>query len=193
MDSKDRRRFDGAIAKLLYTLNGTHSPNASMIGAYWSILKAYSWQQVADVMTKAIKESTGHISPLGLAQMLSDRAAADAQIAREYEADRLAEVDKANEEGRARFGNKLWRNAEFRIMKNVANMAYGRRCLGQSLEPLWIPSEGTEVYAGGFDYKAVVEAAPVAKDWSPFWSALKAEFEAYLTNQALSETAPYAL
>ena len=202
MDTTDRRRFDAAISKLLYALNGTARPAPSMIGAYWSVLRGHKWELVAAAMTRALNDSTGHVSPAKLAELCrpdpeTQRQAADVSRATALQ-HRLDQADaRAAAAGEKRHG-PAWFNEEFRAMLDVANMEYGRRLNGQIPGGFRFPTALVKGYAGNFDYMAVVLAAPKpkgkspdqhARAWDDLWTLLREEFEQY---QALSETAPDA-
>lgn len=203
MDQTDRARFDRAIQKLLYSLNGTARVTPQMAGAYWSILKGYDWPKVAAAMTTALREQTGHIAPAALAQLCrptaeQNRAAADVSRATQLQ-HRLDQADaRADSAGEKRHG-PAWFNEEFRAMLDVANMEFGRRCNGRPAGGLRFPTIDVKGYDGRFDYMAVVDATPRpkgrnpdkhAKAWEYFWQLLREDFESY---QALSETAPDAV
>ncbi len=198
MDQSDKARFDRAISKLLYSLNGTARVTPTMAGAYWSILKGYDWTRVAAAMTAALREKTGHVTPAELANLCrpsadENRAAADVSRATRLQ-HRLDQADaRADSAGEKRHGPS-WQMPEFRAMLDVANMEFGRRCNGRPAGGLRFPTIDVKGYDGKFDYMAVVLAAPRpkgkspnehAKVWDYFWQLLREEFETY---QALSES-----
>ena len=203
MDSKDRERFNRAIGKLLYSLNGTARVSPTIAGAYWSILKGYDWPKVADAMTRALRQKTGHITPAELAQMCRPSTEHQRQLADVDRATRLQHAldqadARAESAGEKRHGPS-WFNDEFRAVLDVANMEFGRRCNGQAPGGLRFPTIQTKGYDGRFDYMAVVDAAPRpkgkspnkhAKAWEVFWTLLREEFQLY---QALSDTPSDAL
>ena len=203
MDQNDRARFDRAIGKLLYSLNGTARVSPPIAGAYWSILKGYDWPKVAAAMTTALREHTGHIAPAALAQMCrptpeQNQAAAEVSRATQLQ-HRLDQADAAAAAAGEKRHGPAWFNEEFRAMLDVANMEFGRRCNGQPAGGLRFPTIDVKGYDGRFDYMAVVDATPRpkgrspdkhAKAWEYFWQLLREEFEQY---QALSKTAPDAL
>lgn len=188
MDSKDRARFDRAVSKLLYTLNGTAKASPTVISAYWSILRGYSWDSVATAMTVAIREKTGHITPAELSQMCGpDSEAQQERREIEFKQKQQAANQRADEAGRKRWG-KLWDSVEFQSMKDVANMEFNRRCSHQKAGGLRFPTPETKGYDGQFDYMEVVNAAELprtkfaqdhANAWEAFWKLLKEEFGAY--------------
>ncbi len=202
MDQSDKARFERAISKLLYSLNGTARVTPTMSGAYWSILKGYDWTKVAAAMTTALREKTGHVTPAELANLCRpdpDQARAAADISRGQRLqNRMDEADRnADVAGEKRHGPS-WFNDEFRAMLDVANMEYGRRCTGQAPGGLRFPTIDVKGYDGRFDYMAVVLAAPKpkgkspnkqARAWEDFWTMLREEFVQY---QALSDTPPGA-
>jgi len=203
MDQTDRPRFDRAISKLLYALNGTAKVSGTIAGAYWSILRGFDWTAVAAAMTTALRDKTSHVTPAELAQLCrpdpdQDRAAADVRRSTELQ-HRLDQADKnADLAGEKRHGT-AWFTPEFRAMLDVANMEFGRRCNGRPAGGLRFPTIDVKGYDGKFDYMAVVDAAPRPKSkdtneharvWEYFWRLLREEFEQY---QALSKTAPDAL
>ena len=203
MDQTDRARFDRAIGKLLYSLNGTARVSPPIAGAYWSILKGYDWTRVAAAMTVALREKTGHVTPAELANLCRpdpDQARAAADISRGQRLqNRMDQADAAAAAAGEKRHGTAWFNEEFRAMLDVANMEYGRRCTGRPVGGLRFPTIDVKGYDGRFDYMAIVLAAPVAKGkspnkqakaWEEFWTMLREEFQQY---QALSETAPDAL
>ena len=203
MEPADRERFNRSIGKLLYSLNGTARVSPTIAGAYWSILKGYDWPKVAEAMTRALANKTGHVTPAELAQMCrpsteQQRTLADVDRATRLQ-HRMDQADiRANSAGEKRHG-PAWFNDEFRAVLDVANMEFGRRCNGRPAGGLRFPTIDVKGYDGKFDYMAVVDAAPrpkgssantAAKAWEVFWTLLREEYELY---QALSDTPSDAL
>lgn len=203
MDQSDRRRFDAALSKLLYSTTGTAKVSQTVLGAYWSVLRGHSWERIAAAMTRALNDSTGHVSPATLAEYCrpdadQDRERADVERATALQ-HRLDQADKnADLAGEKRHG-PAWFTPEFRAMLDVANMEFGRRVNGRAPGGFRFPTVKARGYDGRFDYMAVVMAAPKpkgrshdkhSKAWDYFWQLLREDFEQY---QALSDTAPDAL
>ncbi len=205
MDQSDRRRFDAAISKLLYALNGTARVSPTVIGAYWSVLKGHTWTKVADAMTTALRESAGHMSPAGLSELCrhsdQDREAAAKVREERYQAARAKADQEADRNGVRRFGS-IWHDAEFQAMKDVANMEYRRRCTGSIPGGFRFPTDDKKGYDGKFDFMEAVNAAALPKSkkpnhhataWEAFWKLLREEFELFVKNQQVTAKPPEAL
>lgn len=191
MDQSDRGRFNNAITKLLQSTGGLRDVPTTMIGGYWMVLKDKPWPMVVGAMTRAMNDSTSHVTPAKLVdycrpeydQVAADKAREERYQAARSKADRVAELA-----GEKRFG-ALWRNSEFQAAKDVANMEYARRCNGQPAGGFRFPTIDVKGYDGKFDYMEVVNAAELprgkqpnehARAWEEFWRLLREEFQLYL-------------
>ncbi len=203
MDQSDRTRFENAISKLLQSVGGLRDIPRTMIGGYWLVLKDKPWPLVVAAMTRALNDSTGHVSPAKLVEYCRPDDQARVDVARATELQhRLDQADKnADLAGEKRFGS-IWHDHEFQAMKDVANMEYGRRVNGQVPAGFRFPTDKTRGYDGRFDYMAVVMAAPKpkgrshakhSKAWEYFWQLLREDFEVFVRNQALADKASDAL
>ena len=204
MDQSDRGRFDNAITKLLQSTGGLRDVPTTMIGGYWLVLKDKPWPLVSAAMTRAMNDSTSHVSPAKLVdycrpefdQVAADKAREERYQAARSKADRVAELA-----GEKRFG-ALWRNSEFQDAKDVANMEYARRCNGSQPGGFRFPTVDVKGYDGKFDYMMVVNAADLPRGkkpnhhstaWEAFWKLLREEFQLFVKNQQVTGKPPERL
>ena len=206
MDQSDHRRFDAALAKLLFTTNGQQRLPPNIAGAYWSVLKVHKWEVIAAAMTRALADQVGHVSPAKLAELCRPDAAANQAAADKIRDERhraaLAKADVAAELGGVKRFGSIWNDAEFQAAKDVANMEYARRCNGSQPGGFRFPTVDVKGYDGKFDYMMVVNAAELpkgknpnkhAKAWETFWRLFREEFELYVKNQQVTGKPPEAL